>query len=144
MKPEEFRAWRIRLKLTQEQTGKRLGQSRFTIQNWESRTTPLPDYIPDLIRIIERDLKQQKDDFPVQLAYCATNLWVSSGGEMNCVLVEDFPRNSVMLRRVQELINNNNNKLYVATVVDKENRDVIVWDQDELEKEIRSPRPRLT
>lgn len=138
MTPEAFTAWRMRLGLTKEQAAKRFGQSRFTIQNWESGASALPSYIGDLARVVEREVRQTKDDFPVQLAYSKSNLWLDSGGGLNYVQVEDFDRNSLMLRRVKELIGAGT--FHLGTVVDQQDHDIIIWHHEELVKEISTPR----
>ena len=136
MTPEDFTAWRVRIGFTKEAAAKRFGQSRFTIQNWESGASAMPFFVDEVARMIEREVRQAKDDFPVRLAYTKTDLW--SDGGMNYVQVEEFPRNSLMLRRVKELVGAGT--FYLATAVDQKNPDIVIWHHEELVKEVSNPR----
>lgn len=136
MTSDDFRKWRTDLKLTQEETGKRFGLSRYTIQNWENGTTQIPSYVPRLIYSFGREIKQQRNDFPVKLFYYTdTDFLLMQKGGLPLLKIEDFPNNTTMLRRVHEIIRSGSG-LFLASVVEKENIKNIIWTQHELEEEI--------
>lgn len=139
MNPEHFKKWRTDLKLTQDDASKLIGLSRYTIQNWESAKTPIPFYVADLISIVGRTIKKKRNDFPVLLAYFDSDFWVRPGHDLARVTVEKFPSNSAMLRRVHELIKTNA-AFFNASVIEQDNPENDIWNHNELEVEIESPR----
>jgi DNA-binding XRE family transcriptional regulator len=134
-----FHAWRTDLKMTQESAGKRFGVSRFTVQKWESDQADIPKHVETLMVWISREIKQQQDDFPVQLAYCDAMPWVEAGKPLAQVILKDFPCNSLMLRGVHELLNSGH-ELHLASVIEKGRPEMSIWQRDELIEEIRNPK----
>jgi DNA-binding XRE family transcriptional regulator len=69
MSPEEFKAWRARLGLTQAEAADKFKVSRVTIANWEAGATPLP-YLAGQMCTVYEGLWKMRDDFgPVTLVY---------------------------------------------------------------------------
>ena len=52
--PDEFKAWRLRLELTQEQLAKRWSISRTTVVAYESGRSPIRGFILDAMKTLER------------------------------------------------------------------------------------------
>ena len=78
---QEFKAWRERLKLTQETVAQRFRVSRTTIQNWESGATPISQAVEMSCEIWEPRLKQEDPDLgPVTLIYTDGPMFVDPYG----------------------------------------------------------------
>ena len=55
MEKEAFRRKRERLRLTQEELGRRLGKNRLTIIRYESGDTPVPKAVEMAFKVIEAE-----------------------------------------------------------------------------------------
>jgi len=106
MNATEFRTWRERVGLTQQQVADRMGVSRTTIQNWESGT-PIPRTVEMSCEIWERRLKQESPATgPVTLIYSDGPMFVDPyrpGRRPAMMQQEPYPTNAAVLARVQQL-----------------------------------------
>jgi DNA-binding XRE family transcriptional regulator len=103
----DFKAWRKRLDLTQEEAGKRLGVSRVTIQNWESGTTPIPKMAFAACEIEEMRWRQRPEFGPVLMEYWRHRRKVGYGqaspNSNDQVISESFANNETALEKAVEL-----------------------------------------
>jgi hypothetical protein len=106
MNATEFRAWRERLGLTQQQIADRLDVSRTTIQNWENNT-PIPQTVDASCKIWEHRLKQENPLIgPLTLIYTDGPMFVDPYGPRRRLAMmqqEPYPTNAAVLARVQQL-----------------------------------------
>jgi hypothetical protein len=106
MDAAQFRAWRVRVGLTQQQVADRFGVSRTTIQNWESNT-PIPQTVDMSCRIWEHRLKQESPAVgPLTLIYSDGPMFVDPYGPRRrpaMMQQEPYPTNASALARVQQL-----------------------------------------
>ena len=107
MKANEFKAWRERVGLTQQQLADRLKVTRTTIQNWESEATPIPQAVDMSCEVWEARLKQENPDLgPVTLIYSDGPMFVDPYGPRRRLAMmqqEPYPTNTAALARVQQL-----------------------------------------
>ena len=101
---QEFKAWRERLKLTQETVAQRFRVSRTTIQNWESGATPISQAVEMSCEIWEPRLKQEDPDLgPVTLIYTDGPMFVDPYGPRQRLAMmrqEACPTNAWAIARV--------------------------------------------
>jgi hypothetical protein len=104
---KEFKTWRERIGLTQQQIAERLGITRTTIQNWEGGATPIPQAVDMSCEIWEARLKQENPDLgPVTLIYSDGPMFVNPYGPRSrpaMMQQEPYPTNTAALARVQQL-----------------------------------------
>jgi hypothetical protein len=107
MDAKEFRAWRERVGLTQQQFAERLRVTRTTVQNWESGTTPIPRAVDMSCEIWEHRLKQENPNLgPVTLIYSDGPMFVNPYGPRRRPAMmhqEPYPTNTAAIARVQQL-----------------------------------------
>jgi len=107
MNAEEFKAWRERVGLTQQQVADKLKVTRTTIQNWEGDVTPIPQAVDMSCETWESRLKQENPDFgPVTLVYSDGPMFVNPYGPRRRLAMmqqEPYPTNTAALARVQQL-----------------------------------------
>ena len=107
MKANEFKAWRERVGLTQQQLADRLKVTRTTIQNWESEATPIPQAVDMSCEVWEARLKQENPDLgPVTLIYSDGPMFVDPYGPRRRLAMmqqEPYPTNTAALARAQQL-----------------------------------------
>jgi hypothetical protein len=107
MKAKEFKAWRERVGLTQQELADRLKVTRTTIQNWEGEATPIPQAVDMSCEIWEARLKQENPDLgPVTLIYSDGPMFVDPYGPRRRLAMmqqEPYPTNTAALARVQQL-----------------------------------------
>jgi hypothetical protein len=107
MNGQEFKAWRERVGLTQQQLADRLKVTRTTIQNWEGEATPIPQAVDMSCEIWEARLKQENPDLgPVTLVYSDGPMFVDPYGPRRRLAMmqqEPYPTNTAALARVQQL-----------------------------------------
>jgi hypothetical protein len=103
----EFKAWRERVGLTQQQLADRLKVTRTTIQNWENGASAVPEAAAISSEILERQLKQENPNFgPLTLIYSDGPMFVSAYGPRSRVPMmqqEPYLTNAAALARVQLL-----------------------------------------
>jgi hypothetical protein len=107
MQGQEFKAWRERLGLTQQQIAERFKVTRTTIQNWEGSATPVPAAVDMSCAVWEARLKQENPDLgPVTLVYSDGPMFVNPYGPRRRLAMmqqEPYPSNTWALARVQQL-----------------------------------------
>ncbi len=107
MTAQEFKAWRQRFKLTQEDVAQKFRVSRTTVQNWESGATPVTQLVEMSCEIWEPRLRQEDPDFgPVTLIYTDAPIFVDPYGPRQPLAMmrqEPHPSNTAALARVQKL-----------------------------------------
>lgn len=107
MDAKEFKTWRERVGLTQQQIAEKLRVTRTTIQNWESGATPIPQAVDMSCKIWEERLRQENPDLgPVTLVYSDGPMFVDPYGprrRMAMMQQEPYPTNAAALARVQQL-----------------------------------------
>lgn len=107
MKAHEFKAWRQRFNLTQEDVVQKFRVSRTTVQNWESGATPITPAVEMSCDVWEPRLKQEDPDFgPVTLIYTDGPMFVDPYGPRRPLAMmqqEPHPSNAAALARVQKL-----------------------------------------
>ncbi len=107
MDAKEFKVWRERAGVTQQQIADKLGVSRTTIQNWEGAATPIPQAVDMSCKIWEARLKQEDPDLgPVTLIYSDGPMFVDPYGPRRrpaMMQQEPYPTNAAALARVQQL-----------------------------------------
>src|ERR1035437_3306350 len=80
MDGKQFRAWRERLGLTQQQVADRMGVTRTTVQNWESADA-IPQTVEMSCDVWEPRLKQENPNLgPVTLVYSDGPMFVNPYG----------------------------------------------------------------
>ncbi|HEX4112697.1 MAG TPA: helix-turn-helix domain-containing protein [Stellaceae bacterium] len=102
MLASEFKGWRKKLRLTQEEAANRFNVSRITIQNWEAGTTPVPKLVDEAVA---GDMKQASEYGPVMLYYGNVPAVRPKNGFQGVaeMQMEGFANNATALKRVQEL-----------------------------------------
>jgi hypothetical protein len=107
MDAKEFKSWRERLGVTQQQIADKLRVTRTTIQNWESAATPIPQAVEMGCQIWEARLKQENPNLgPVTLVYSDGPMFVDPYGPRRRLAMmqqEPYPTNTAALARVQQL-----------------------------------------
>ena len=107
MNGQEFKLWRERVGLTQQQVAGRLSVTRTTIQNWESGATSVPRAVDMSCDIWEARLKQENPDLgPVTLVYSDGPMFVNPYGPRRrpaMMQQESYATNAWALARVQQL-----------------------------------------
>ncbi|MGO9985428.1 MAG: helix-turn-helix transcriptional regulator [Rhodomicrobium sp.] len=107
MNGKEFKEWRERVGLTQQQLADKLRVTRTTIQNWEGTTTLIPQAVDMCCEIWEARLKQENPDLgPVTLIYSDGPMFVDPYGPRRRLAMmqqEPYPTNTAALARVQQL-----------------------------------------
>jgi Helix-turn-helix domain len=107
MTPTEFRTWRDRVGLTQQEVADKLGVSRTTIQNWECAATRVPQAVQISCEIWEERLKQEDSNRgPLTLVYSDGPMFVDPYGPRRrpaMMQQEPYPTNAAALARVQQL-----------------------------------------
>lgn len=103
----EFKLWRQRFNLTQEDVAQKFKVSRTTVQNWESGATPITQLVEMSCEIWEPRLKQENPDFgPVTLIYTDGPMFVDPYAPRQRLAMmqqEAHPSNAAALARVQKL-----------------------------------------
>jgi hypothetical protein len=121
MEAAQFRTWRGRVGLTQQQVAERLGVTRTTIQNWEGGATPIPQAVDMSCEIWEGRLKQENPDLgPVTLVYSDGPMFVDPYGPRRrpaMMQQEAYPANAAALARVQQLWGRDD--FYNALIIEK-------------------------
>jgi hypothetical protein len=104
---KDFRAWRERVGLTQQQIADRLGVTRTTIQNWEGAVTPIPQAVDMSCAVWEARLKQENPNLgPVTLIYSDGPMFVNPYGPRRrpaMMQQEPYPTNTAAIARLQQL-----------------------------------------
>jgi transcriptional regulator with XRE-family HTH domain len=107
MDNEEFRAWRHRVGLTQQEAADRLGVSRTAVQNWEGGVTPIPAVVEMSCQVWEDRLRQEDPKLgPVTLVYADGPMFIQAYAPQRRLAMmrqEPYPTNAAALGRVLEL-----------------------------------------
>src|SRR3974390_321176 len=81
MEAKNFKAWRERMALTQQQVADKFDVARATIQNWEIGATQIPRAVDMSCEIWEARLRQENPNLgPVTLIYSDGPMFVSPYG----------------------------------------------------------------
>jgi DNA-binding XRE family transcriptional regulator len=105
----EFKAWRERMGLTQENVAQKFGVSRTTVQNWEGGggLSPVSQTVEMGCQIWEARLKQENPNLgPVTLVYSDGPMFVNPYGPGSRPAMMDrepYPTNAAAIARVQLL-----------------------------------------
>jgi DNA-binding XRE family transcriptional regulator len=103
----EFKLWRQRFNLTQEDVSLKFRVSRTTVQNWESGATPITQLVEMSCETWEPRLRQEDPDFgPVTLIYTDGPMFVDPYAprqKLAMMQQEPHPSNAAALARVQKL-----------------------------------------
>jgi helix-turn-helix protein len=106
MDGRQFKAWRERLGLTQQQVADKLGVTRTTVQNWENAGA-IPQAVEMSCEVWEPRLKQENADIgPVTLVYSDGPMFVNPYGPRGRLAMmhqEPYPTNSAAIARVEQL-----------------------------------------
>jgi hypothetical protein len=134
MTKQEFREWRERFALTQDEVAAKFGVSRNTVQNWESGATSLPGTVDDLCKVWEDRLKQETAELgPVTLCYTDAPMFVDPYGprrKLAMLQQEPYPTNAAALARVKLIWNQPG--VHGPFITDKPGR--FLWNQNELSR----------
>lgn len=132
MTKEEFREWRQRFRMTQDDVADRFGVKRQTVQNWESGTTPLPATLDGACEVWSDRLRKEMADLgPVTLIYADAPMFVppyGPRGRMAMLQQEPYATNAAALARVQVLWGRPD--FHGPFVIEKDHRPL--WNQVEL------------
>ena len=141
MRPDELKAWRQGLGLTQAAAAKIFGVTRVTEQNWEGGSSPLPGWVGHLCRDAERDAKKRDAARgPMYVIYHRKPM----PNRIEGPLVESSPEpapfrsNGEALRFVEEKWGTA--EFFDPTIIDAHNE--IVWTPRELAEEMSKRRHR--
>jgi transcriptional regulator with XRE-family HTH domain len=91
----QLKAWRKQLRYSQSKAGEKLGLSRATIQNWESKRVPIPYAVELACMELTRRWKQRPEFGPVTLVYPDSPLWQEACDPYHFAVLhcEHFPNN---------------------------------------------------
>ena len=106
MTKEEFKIWRQRFGLTQDEAAEKFGVSRNTVQNWEAGLTALPGTLEMACEVWTDRLKKEIADLgPVTLIYADGPMFIDPYGPRRIAQIkqESFPTNAAALARVKRL-----------------------------------------
>jgi transposase len=107
MTKKEFRDWRQRFGLTQDEAANLFGVKRNTIQNWEAGATALPGTLEGACEIWTDRLRKQIPDLgPVTLIYADAPMFVAPygpRGKMAMMQQEPYATNAAAIARVRFL-----------------------------------------
>ncbi len=107
MQPSELKAWRERVRLTQQEWADKLKVSRMTVINWESGNTSIPPAVEMSCQVWEARLKQQDPNLgPVTLIYSDGPMFINPygpRGKLAMMQQEPYPTNAMAIARVQKL-----------------------------------------
>jgi DNA-binding XRE family transcriptional regulator len=127
----DFKNWREKLRLTQQQVADRLGVSRTTIQNWES-DTPIPQSVEMSCKVWGHRIKQENPAIgPLTLVYSDGPMFIDPYGPRRrpaMMQQEPFPTNAAVLARVQQLAGGTN--FYNPFVIEADHQPL--WNAPEL------------
>ena len=105
MTKQEFREWRERFGLTQDDLAKRFGVTRNTVQNWESGPSALPGTLGDACKVWEDRLRKEIAEIgPVTLCYTDGPMFIDPYGprrKLAMLQQEPYPTNAAALARVK-------------------------------------------
>jgi DNA-binding XRE family transcriptional regulator len=128
----EFREWRERFGLTQDDVAKRFGVTRNTIQNWESGASALPGTLDTLCKVwADRLTKEIAEIGPVTLCYTDGPMFIDPYGprrKLAMLKQEPYPTNAAALARVKIIWDQPD--VYGPFITDKS--DSFLWNQVEL------------
>jgi hypothetical protein len=132
MTKAEFREWRERFGLTQDDIAKRFGVTRNTVQNWESGPSNLPGTLDDACKVWEDRLKKEIAEIgPVTLCYTDGPMFVDPYGprrKLAMLQQEPYPTNAAAIARVKIIWDRPD--VYGPFITDKSNS--FLWNQVEL------------
>ena len=132
MTPAEFREWRKRLGLTQDEAADRLGVSRNTIINWEKGVTAMPTFMKEACEAVEDRLRKARADLgPVTLCYADGPLWVDAyqaRSRLAMMQTEPYPTNSAALARMAMIWEKED--VYQPFIMERDA--TVLWNQAEL------------
>lgn len=107
MTKDEFREWRHRFGLTQDDVAEMFGVKRNTVQNWESGATALPTTLEGACEVWTDRLRKQLAALgPVTLIYADAPMFIQPygpRGRMAMMQQEPFATNAAALARVKRL-----------------------------------------
>lgn len=106
MSPDNLKAWRKTLGLTQEEAAEKFGVSRATVIAWESGAREIPTMIDLVCSAAGRAWKQRPGHGPVTLVYADAPMWLNPYGprRMPMLQMELYPNNAAALERCCELV----------------------------------------
>jgi DNA-binding XRE family transcriptional regulator len=108
MEAKDFKEWRERFNLTQEDVAQRFRVSRTTVQNWESGANPITQAVEMGCQVWAPRLKQEDHDLgPLTLIYTDGPMFVDPYGapprQPAMIRQESHPTNAAAVTRVQKL-----------------------------------------
>jgi transcriptional regulator with XRE-family HTH domain len=132
MTKEQFREWRQRFGLTQDDAAEKFGVKRNTIQNWESGASALPTTLDGACEVWSNRLKKELADIgPVTLIYADAPMFINPYGPRGRVASlrqEPFATNAAALARVKVLWGQPD--FHGPFIIEKDHRPL--WNQVEL------------
>jgi len=141
MKADEFKLWRQRFQLTQEDVAQKFKVTRTTVQNWESGATPITQLVEMSCEIWEPRLRQEDPNFgPVTLIYTDGPMFIDPYAPRQRLAMmqqEPHPSNAAALARVQKLWGRSD--FFNPFIVDKTTKPL--WNYPELKRVIEGEDP---
>ncbi len=137
MRPDELRAWRRSLGLTQEAAAKIFGVSRVTEQSWEGGRNPPPHWVDYLCRDEQRQARKRDRSLgPVFLIYHLRPLASPVTGALEAgtvtTVTERFKDSATALRFVRQKWGKG--AFFDPMILDQYND--VIWHGDELAEEM--------
>lgn len=138
MEASAFKSWRRRLRLTQEEVGKKFDVSRMTIVNWEGGATRIPSVVEVGCKILDRAHKQRPEVGPVKLVFSDNPASISQFGRIAMLQQEIHRTNQEALASVLSRWEDRN--FHNPFIMDEEGE--VIWNGAELMRWVREHRPR--